>query len=107
MKSSHIDMHRAATPTLESGAANTVNPAPAEASDKAISISELRMCPIPPLHDNPFLNYADADQKILNWLYNGVKPQSLKEVNDWSSSASGRSCRMRCRGWCSNAKSTN
>jgi Ran GTPase-activating protein (RanGAP) involved in mRNA processing and transport len=82
MKSSPIDTHRAATPALEASIAHALNPAPTEANDKAMSTAELSMCPIPPLHDNPFLDHAGANQKTLAWLYDGAKPQSSQEVDD-------------------------
>jgi Ran GTPase-activating protein (RanGAP) involved in mRNA processing and transport len=82
MISSHNDVHRATTPATEACTARALNPPLTGANDKALSAAELRMCPIPPLHDNPFLDYAGADQKTLAWLYDGAKPQSSRDVDD-------------------------
>ena len=80
MKRTSTDMNRAATPTLEAGLANVVHRAPAETCGEAMSITELQMCSVPPLHDNPSLDYAQAGQKIRDWLYSGAKPQSEFEI---------------------------
>jgi hypothetical protein len=45
-----------------------------------MSIEELMMCSMPPLHDNPDVDYAAADDKTRDWLYNGTMPQSADEV---------------------------
>ena len=85
MKRTSTDTNRAATPTLEAGLANVVHRAPAETWGEAMSITELQMCSVPPPHDNPSLDYAQADQKIRNWLYSGAKPQSESEIKEIAS----------------------
>lgn len=85
MKRTGTDMNRAATPTLEAGLANVVHRAPAETCGEAMSITELQMCSVPPLHDNPSLDYAQADQKTRDWLYSGAEPQSEFEINEIAS----------------------
>jgi hypothetical protein len=80
MKRTRIDMHRASTPALDTGYHNAANSALVEASEKAMTMAQLRACPIPPIEGNPLLNYADPEGKIRNWIYNGAKPQSSEQI---------------------------
>jgi Ran GTPase-activating protein (RanGAP) involved in mRNA processing and transport len=49
-------------------------------STVAMSIDQLETCSAPPLHDNPYVDFASADDETRAWLYNGTTPQSAGEV---------------------------
>lgn len=81
MKSVVINTQRAMLPAMDASVASAANPAPAETTGHIMSIAALRSCSVPPLHDNPYLDYAYADQKTRDWLYHGLKPQSPADIN--------------------------
>jgi hypothetical protein len=71
--------YRAPFPPSTSRAITAATPSLSETSNVAMSIADLKMCSIPPLHDNPFVDYAKADHEIRDWLYNGTRPPSPEE----------------------------
>lgn len=79
MRDALYSTYRAPFPPLTSHAVTAATPSLSEAGKAAMSIADLKMCSIPPLHDNPFVDYAQADHEIRDWLYNGTRPPSPEE----------------------------
>jgi hypothetical protein len=71
--------YRTPFPLSTTHAITAATPSLSETGKAAMSIAELKLCAIPPLHDNPLVNYAQADHEIRDWLYNGTRPPSPKE----------------------------